>query len=1079
MLLDGAATVETWDKSGELLHLRGMDVSSFQEMQAPVDHEHWSEKHAQGQFHEEGEDKPGSEEVVGRVLGCHKIYGPDDCRDTRQRYYWDKVRLPYLYVRFRLFDDAGHRGALALAAIIRSCKMNNEPMLLGLSVGGATMQRGPTPQGPELLATIARSLAITCRPCNAACELGVLSDPAADPVAKREPRLGGWTTLEVMDPEVPQDLLKDEAKLPKIPALKLPGSPTLTPLTQRGKPLPAGGADEVRFDEHKGILHTPRGSIPAYLPKQDNTEEHFHNILSTPEVEAAHGKAMEGWTRAHKLLREHRLPPEVVMHGVLFSHLSPNTPVSVQEEMYSYLMDAMKHTGHDARSPGFKSTLEHWHRRNPKRSWGIMPKHSREHFETDQPIRTKAGTIQGYALGEQKGVSMGRYHAMHDALTEIVGRHGRDARGAARELLGHKIAAGNWESRRKNAIKRGQPDPGEYQGGPHMAGLAPKTTRYALGMMGGGNVMVPDTHFIRHFYGMENVRDTDTIDHLKTVLNNEQNSHVLEGMDRWYAANHPAVRFMLQHPKWKHHFQAPEDAIFPAFWRHWMAIAPHEQARGMRTFENNQLTTHRPYWEAVDQHLKSEGLSTLPLRTAQLHQAYVREHGEVPALLLYLAHLLPQLLDEAGRREGRAQGTTILAGLHPRLEAAAQDLRGAAHDRGWADAPKVLAVGSRKGARLGRVMILNGRLHHLEDYRGLLGQVLPEGPLDDGAVARLDGLRASPHLSVTDDRPKDIGEDAPSTEVTPGNPANGTAAQQDVQPEPAPTEEEGGVATYLYRRAGMDQDHVLEVSGDAAYLDGRPLPAGVARLMLRNARNGAATLRPASLAKAGEGEMMDPEDALQHIRRAVAAGHIPPEVERSMTHHIFSDNMVPSMGSKYAYKRFLSRPRQGTHIMIDGNSFGVINKKFGQQVGDQAIEAYGKAAREAMDEAVGRDKGKLFRDPDQQDLYRDGGDEFRAYVPSHDHAVRFLQAFQRKLDQVPPIGGVHRLSASVGIGHTPEHANTAMNAAKQAKVAMGRKPGDEVSTAHSLTPGRAGSINLHTEAPPVHPEVPAKLPATV
>jgi hypothetical protein len=138
-----------------------------------------------------------------------------------------------------------------------------------------------------------------------------------------------------------------------------------------------------------------------------------------------------------------------------------------------------------------------------------------------------------------------------------------------------------------------------------------------------------------------------------------------------------------------------------------------------------------------------------------------------------------------------------------------------------------------------------------------------------------------------------------------------------------------------------------------------------------------------------------------------------------------------------------------------------------------------------MDE-VAPGQSKLFRNPDEQNLFRGGGDEFVAYVPTHEHAVRFARALRSKLDQIPAIGGTHKLSMSFGFGHDFDTADKALYQAKEQKYSAPgtpglrdrpRRPGMEIgnvpSLAHSLVPGFEGPVpldssKLNIEPPPLH-----------
>ena len=181
--------------------------------------------------------------------------------------------------------------------------------------------------------------------------------------------------------------------------------------------------------------------------------------------------------------------------------------------------------------------------------------------------------------------------------------------------------------------------------------------------------------------------------------------------------------------------------------------------------------------------------------------------------------------------------------------------------------------------------------------------------------------------------------------------------------------------------------------------------------------------------------------------------------------------MVPTLGNKKAYQDFLSRPRAGVHVMADANGFKGINDTYGHAAGDEAIKQMGGAFRSAIDEAVGRKKAKAFRV---------GGDEFHAHFPDQESASRFARTLRGKLEAIAPVGGTHQLSMSLGMGHTPEHADKALYHAKEAKNAAGYAPGKALTHAHSLVPGFEGAVpvqKLHTPpAAATQPMKPAPLP---
>jgi hypothetical protein len=248
---------------------------------------------------------------------------------------------------------------------------------------------------------------------------------------------------------------------------------------------------------------------------------------------------------------------------------------------------------------------------------------------------------------------------------------------------------------RERAIRNGRADPGPYQG-PNVPGLAPKTARYMYGMIGGSNVVVPDTHFVRHLFGLDKVQDGPTSEYLKNVLWSPASGHVLDGIDRFYEKNHPAVQHVKQHPEIGRMLPEGEGgAIFPAFWRHWLAIAPHEASRGMgqANLAFNQATTHEPYWEAISPYVrKSESPAAPPPegslaeQTAEQHLRWVEQYGELPALTLYYANLVPKLLGDDQPAPAKDPGALVrkLESLSVELRSLARPLRkGAAPTERW------------------------------------------------------------------------------------------------------------------------------------------------------------------------------------------------------------------------------------------------------------------------------------------------------------------------------------------------------------------------------------------------------------
>lgn len=167
LIFDGIAGSQAIDSSGEVLDIKGADITHFEEGKGFFNYEHVGP--------ENGKHHPGSE-LVGKVVFAKKIFKESDCENERQRKFFKEVKeIPYIYVVGRLFDQAGHEGAKALAAIMRDSLQNKEPIVIGMSVEGSTLKR----EGNELKESVLKTVALTVKPCNKTAKLEVIEDPGA------------------------------------------------------------------------------------------------------------------------------------------------------------------------------------------------------------------------------------------------------------------------------------------------------------------------------------------------------------------------------------------------------------------------------------------------------------------------------------------------------------------------------------------------------------------------------------------------------------------------------------------------------------------------------------------------------------------------------------------------------------------------------------------------------------------------------------------------------------------------------------------------------------------------------------
>lgn len=139
------------DTQGEMLSVEGADISDLQAGKG-----RFNDNHGKGFFN-----------AIGRVTGAKKIFKAEDCDSDREKYYWEKVKAPFIYCKGYLYDDEDHPNARAAAAILRNIHKADIPLKIKASVEGGVVSRGLC--DPSLLAqTKIHSVALTFTPANQA-----------------------------------------------------------------------------------------------------------------------------------------------------------------------------------------------------------------------------------------------------------------------------------------------------------------------------------------------------------------------------------------------------------------------------------------------------------------------------------------------------------------------------------------------------------------------------------------------------------------------------------------------------------------------------------------------------------------------------------------------------------------------------------------------------------------------------------------------------------------------------------------------------------------------------------------------
>lgn len=470
--------------------------------------------------------------------------------------------------------------------------------------------------------------------------------------------------------EKPKQLIKKPIKAKAAPAKVSEKTPVVKepkeekkPLTFRGTTvLPNKGIKNktnATLDPEKGILSTPAGNFALHYPKHD--DEDYQKILNSPDIQDIHTNAMKNWFKLNNLVRSgQKLPEELIAHGNAFSILSANTPVPSQELSYSRLVDTLKQRGVEMHSP---KIAEEFARGGAGRNAWVasdspteLPQHSREYWAgranpaiTQKESSLGTGRNKGdiVALGSTNAFSdrLSRYPEAHKYIADLVHGYGDDARSIVSLMMASKS---NPKLPKDHPMKQG-------------VGLGSKTSRYAMAMLGGGNVVIPDTHFVRHSFGLDANKDSDAITYLKSLLWDPKNFHLLNTLDEHYQQNHPAVKFVQNK-----YFGGKEDpnAIFPAFWLHWLSIAPHEKQIGIgKPYASKNLTDHTPFWDTAKEILakhgldgnikKSENQSILAKKTAAAVHELEQTLGSAPSSMIYYAYILPYLLKGLGVNDNK------------------------------------------------------------------------------------------------------------------------------------------------------------------------------------------------------------------------------------------------------------------------------------------------------------------------------------------------------------------------------------------------------------------------------------------
>jgi len=230
--IDGILASEHLDSSGEILSVKGCDISSLHRGEGIINFEHESKLPTQ---------------VLGRVVKAKKIFSPEDCEDDRMEYYWEKCGVPYIYILGELFDSEVCKHVISMFEYSDKNKNPDSVNVLGFSIEGSKLKK----EGQYILESIARKATLTVAPCNKSCNAELVPNQSAekdsdvDSIFKSEPSF----TIELLD------------KSEQLEKAQVPGSKIAPAHAPAGKYTPVKGLKGWRHEGGGNFTHAEHGTV--------------------------------------------------------------------------------------------------------------------------------------------------------------------------------------------------------------------------------------------------------------------------------------------------------------------------------------------------------------------------------------------------------------------------------------------------------------------------------------------------------------------------------------------------------------------------------------------------------------------------------------------------------------------------------------------------------------------------------------------------------------------------------------------------------------------------------------------------
>jgi hypothetical protein len=177
--IHGCASVQSIDTASEIVDIRGLDITSL------------ARSGILNFEHDQGKDAEGKlitiklpAQIVGKILKAKKLFSSSDCTTPSETYFWNKTKIPFVYILAELLDDYCDSARECAGKFKYSKDRPDLQAILGFSVEGSEL---PGSRVNKILIgrSIARKVTLTSTPANHMC-IAEIYDEAMDSAVKDE-----------------------------------------------------------------------------------------------------------------------------------------------------------------------------------------------------------------------------------------------------------------------------------------------------------------------------------------------------------------------------------------------------------------------------------------------------------------------------------------------------------------------------------------------------------------------------------------------------------------------------------------------------------------------------------------------------------------------------------------------------------------------------------------------------------------------------------------------------------------------------------------------------------------------------